>query len=153
MSFILHLNPDELATVIPHLAKYENLIETAEPIFILEGRKLEEVVRTIPYHQSKYDRAVYDMKALGDWLDGIKEKRTARLWKKYIEGYQKVLSTRDVQAYIGGEKDIIEVNQVSIEVTLLKNNLNAIAEAIKQLGWMVAHLTKLRVAEIQETIL
>lgn len=153
MSFILHLDPDNLGDVIPHLGKYEKLIADAEPIFDLEGRKLEEVIRTLPNFQSRYDRAYNEMKALDSWIEGVKEKRTARLWKKYIEGYPKALSTRDVQAYIAGEKDIVEVNQVGIEITLLKSHLLSIVEAIKQLSWMASHMTKLRVAELQETIL
>jgi hypothetical protein len=93
------------------------------------------------------------MKALEDWVNNIKEKKTAKLWKKYNEGYQKALSARDIQAYIAGEKDIVETNQIIIEVLLIKNQLNAIVEALKNLGWMVGHITKIRVAELQETIL
>jgi uncharacterized protein YukE len=153
MSFLLLLNEDELEKIVPLLPKYEIMVENAKPIFELEGRRLEEIARTLPKYQSSYDQAHQEMKALEDWVNNIKEKKTAKLWKKYNEGYQKALSARDIQAYIAGEKDIVETNQIIIEVLLIKNQLNAIVEALKNLGWMVGHITKIRVAELQETIL
>jgi hypothetical protein len=153
MSFLLLLNEDELEKIVPLLPKYEIMVENAKPIFELEGRRLEEIARTLPKYQSSYDQAYQEMKALEDWVNNIKEKKTAKLWKKYNEGYQKALSARDIQAYIAGEKDIVETNQIIIEVLLIKNQLNAIVEALKNLGWMVGHITKIRVAELQETIL
>lgn len=153
MSFILTLEEDKLDSIIPLLPKYENAIAAAESIFKLEGRKLEEIARTLPHHQSSYDQRHQEVKALEEWLNTIKEKRTAKHWKKYLEGYSRQLSTRDIQAYIAGEKDIVELSQILVEVTLLKNNLGAIVEALKQLGWMLGHVTKLRIAEMQDAIL
>lgn len=153
MSFILLLEDTKLEEIVNHLPKYEQMIKDAEPIFKLEGRHLEEIIRTLPHYQSRYDQAVQEMKALDEWLGGVKDKRTAKLWKKYVEGYPKQLATRDVQAYIAGEKEIVELNQIAIEVTLIKNHLTSIVEAIKQMGWMVAHITKLRVAELNDLTL
>lgn len=153
MSFLLELEIDKLEKIFDVLPKYEKQVEDAAPIFKIEGMRLEEVIRTLPHYQSSYDQSYQEMKALDEWVANVKDKLTARYWKKYIEGYPKALSTRDVQAYIAGEKEIVEINQIAIEVTLVKNKLLSIVEALKQLGWMVGHVTKLRVAELQETIL
>lgn len=153
MSFILTLDEEKLADIIPLLPKYEAAIQSAENIFKLEGKRLEEIARTLPHHQSSYDQRYQEMKAVEEWLNTIKDKKTAKLWKKYLEGYSRQLSTRDIQAYISGEKEIVELNQILVEVALLKNNLAAIVEALKQMGWMIGHVTKLRVAEMQDAIL
>ena len=153
MSFLLLLEEDKIDDILEKLPVYEDKVKAAEPIFKLEGRRLEEIARTLPYYQSSYDQSYQELKALEDWLNNIKEKKTAKYWKKYLEGYQRTLTSRDIQAYIAGEKEIVELNQIIIEVTLLKNHLSAIVEAIKQLGWMLGHVTKLRVAEMQDAIL
>jgi len=153
MSFILTLDEDKLEEIIPLLPRYEKKIAASEQIFKLDGRRLEEVARTLPAHQASYDQSYQELKALEEWINNIKEKRIGKLWKKYLEGYQRTLSTRDIQAYINSEKEIVDLNQIIIEVTLLKNNTLAIVEAIKNLGWMVGHITKIRIAELQETIL
>ena len=153
MSFILTLSEDKLGEIIPILEKYEKQIKNSEPIFSLEGRRLEEIMRTLPHYQASYDRSYQEMKSIEDWILNIKEKKVGKLWRKYSEGYSKVLSAKDIQAYIGADQEIVDLNQILIETVLLKNNLNSIVEAIKQLGWMCGHVTKLRIAELQETIL
>lgn len=153
MSFLLTLEMDKLEQILEILPKYEQKVKDAAPIFELEGRKLEEIARTLPHHQSNYGRAYQEMKALDEWLQNVKEKETARFWKKYVEGYPKQLSTRDVQAYIAGEKAIVELNQIIIEVQLIKNHLYEVVESLRNMGWMVGHITKLRVSELQDSIL
>ncbi len=141
---------DELTSVLP---KYEEKIQAAAPIFKVEGQRLEAIARTLPHHQSSYDQSLQELKALEDWVINLKEKMTARLWRKYNEGYSRQLSTRDIQAYIAGEPEIVAINQILIEIKLHKDQCAAIVEALKQLGWMVSHITKLRVAEMQDAIL
>lgn len=153
MSLTLSLSESELDKIIPLMDKFEARVKAAEPIFNLDGRKLEEVLRTLPYHQASYDQTLQEVKAVEEWLLTMKEKRIAKVWKKYNEGYSRQLTTRDIQAYIGGEKDIIEINQILVEIVLIKNNLSAIVDAIKQMGWMCGHITKLRIAELDEVIL
>jgi hypothetical protein len=153
MSFLLNLSEDRLDVIVPLLAKFEEKVRAAEPIFQLEGRRLEEILRSVPHHQASYDQTYQDCKGLEDWLQNIKDKKVGKLWRKYNEGYSRQLTTRDIQAYIAADQEIVELNQILIEIVVIKNNLNAIVEAIKQIGWMVGHVTKLRVAEIQDATL
>lgn len=155
MSFLLSLDDSstDYSKVIELIPRYEQKVKDAEPIFKIEGKRLEEVMRTLPHYQSSYDQSYQDMKALEEWLNNLKEKMNARHWKKYNEHYSRTLSTRDIQSYIAGEKDIVEINQVIIEVSLIKNNLFAIVESLKQMGWMVGNITKLRISEMQDAIL
>jgi hypothetical protein len=153
MSYLLNLAEDRLEEIIPLLDRYEKKIEAAAPIFKLEGRRLEEIARTLPHYQASYHQAFQEVKGLEEWLISLKEKRVGKLWRKYTEGYSRQLTHKDVQAYIGAEKEVVELNQILIEVVLLKNNLDSIVEAIKQMGWMVGHMTKLRIAEMQDAIL
>lgn len=153
MSFLLTLDEDKLEEIIPLLPKYEEAIEAAKPIFQLEGRKLEEIMRTLPHYQASYDERYNEMKALEEWINNLKEKKVSKYWKKYTEGYPRQLTARDIQAYIAGEKEVVELNQILIEVTLMKNNMASIVEALKQMGWMVGNVTKLRIAEMQDAVL
>lgn len=153
MSYLLTLDEKQMDSILSQIERYENQIKSAEPIFQLEGRRIEEIARTLPHYQSSYDQALNELKGLEEWLTNIKDKITAKLWKKYTEGYSRQLSTKDIQMYIGGEKEIVEINQILVEVTLLKNNMASIVEALKQMGWMLGHITKLRIAEMQDAIL
>lgn len=153
MSFLLTLDEEQLGEIVNLLPKYEEKIASAEPIFKLEGRRLEEIMRTLPHYQSSYDASYQELKALEEWLNIIREKKIGKLWKKYNEGYARALAARDIQAYINSEKEIVELNQIIVEIVLLKNHLLSIVEALKQMGWMVGNITKLRISEMEDAIL
>lgn len=153
MSITLQLDESKLDEIIPVLDKYQDQIEAAAPIFNIEGRRLEEVARTLAHYQASYDQSLHDIKAVEEWINVIKEKKVGKLWKKYTEGYSRQLTAKDIQAYIGADQEIVDINQIQIEVVRIKGHLAAIVESIKQLGWMVGHMTKLRVAELQDAVL
>ena len=153
MSFLLTLEEEKLEEILNVLPKYEQQIASAENVLKLDGRRLEEIMRTLPHYQASYDESYNNLKALEEWIKNIKEKKEGKLWKKYNEGYSRTLSSRDIQAYIASEKEIVELNQIIIEVCLLKNNMFSVVEALKQVGWMLSHITKLRIAEMQDAIL
>jgi hypothetical protein len=153
MTFLLTLDEERLGDIVPLLPNYEKKIAAAESIFKIEGRRLEEIMRTLPHYQSSYDQSYQELKSLQEWVENIKEKKTGKLWKKYLEGYSRSLSTKDIQCYIAAEKDIVELNQIIIEISLLKSSMYSIVDALKQLGWQMSSITKLRIAEMQEAIL
>ena len=153
MSFLLTLSEERLGDIVDLLPKYEDKIAAAEPIFKLEGRRLEEILRTLPHHQSSYDQSYQELKGLEDWIINIKEKKVGKLWKKFNEGYSRQLSQKDISAYIAADQEIVDLNQILIEVVTLKNSFLAIVEALRQMGFTTGNITRLRVAELQETIL
>jgi hypothetical protein len=155
MTFLLSLdeNSTDYSKIIDLLPRYEQKVKEAAPIFNLEGRRLEEIMRTLPHYQSNYDQTYQELKALEEWMTVIKDRLVAKYWRKYTESYSRVLTTRDIQAYIAGEKEIVQINQIMTEVSLIKNDALSIVEAIKQMGWMVGNITKLRIAEMEDAIL
>lgn len=153
MSFLFTLEEDNLSEQLPPIfEKYETKIQNAAPLFDLEGKRLELIARTIPYHQVEYEEAAHDMKQIMKWLENIKAKVESKLLKNMMSG-QRVLGQREMNTFIAGEREIIELNQLLIESNLLYSKLDSIVEGFKQMGWMVQAVVKLRVAELHEVIL
>lgn len=153
MSFLFTLDDDKLNEQLPGIfANYEKHIETAAPLFELEGRRLEEIAQCLPRHQTFYGQRANEMKQVGKWLENYKAKLEARFTRNYSQG-QRALGVREATTFINGEKDIVELNQMIIEANLLQSQLNEIVEGFRQMGWMVGNITKLRVAELQEVTL
>lgn len=153
MSFLLKLEEDKLNEQLPELfERYEEHVKSAEPLFKLEGRRLEEIARTLPYHQAAYAQRAHEMKQVVKWLENQKFKLEARFMKNYSQG-PRAFGAREINTFIGGEREIVEYNQLIIEATLLQGQLDEIVEAFRQMGWMVGNITKLRVAELQDIVL
>lgn len=150
MSFLFTLEDDKLNEQLPKIFEnYEKHIKNAEPLFNLEDMRLELIARNLAQHQTFYGHRAHEMKQVVKWLENYKAKVESRLTKNYSQG-QRALAAREATVYINGEKDIVELNQLIIEATLIYGQLNQIVEGFQQMGWMLGHVTKLRVAELQE---
>jgi hypothetical protein len=153
MSFLFTLEEGKLAEQLPAIFEnYEKHITNAEPLFELEGVRLELLARNLPHHQTFYANRAAEMKQVIKWLENYKAKLESRFTKNYAQG-QRALAAREVTTFIGGEQDIVELNQLIIEATLLYSQLDDIVEGFRQMGWMIGNITKLRVAELQEVTL
>ena len=153
MSFLFTLEEDKLAEQLPDIFdRYQREITKAEPLFSIEGERLELLARNLPQHQGHYAMKMQEMKQLVKWLENYKAKLEAIHLKNYNRG-QRALSATDQRIFLGGEQNVIELNQLIIEATLMCNQLDSIVEAFKQMGWMIGNITKLRVAELQDVII
>lgn len=153
MSFLFTLEEDKLAEQLPDLfAKYESAVAKAEPLFEIKGSRLEVLARDLPKNQADYSVKAMEMKHLMKWLENHKAKIEAVHLKNYSRG-QRALSATDQRIYLAGEKEVVELNQLIIEATLLYNQLEEIVESFKQMGWMIGNITKLRVAELGDIVI
>jgi hypothetical protein len=157
MSILFKLDTEDddafFSGVTDILIEYQTLVNNAEPLFQIEGKKLDSVCQVLPKNLYLYNRYFLDMKTLEEYLVIKRNQIQAKLWKKYVEGYPKALATKDIQNYILGDADYVALSRVIIEVQDLKEKFKAITEAFEQMNWQLSNITKLRIAEIQETIL
>ncbi len=153
MSFLFTLDEGQLAQQLPDIfAAAEKAIASAEPLFDIEGQRLELLARNLPQHQAHYDQKAQEMKQLMKWLENYKAKLEAIHLKNYSKG-QRAFSATDQRIFLGGEPNVIETNQLIIEATLLYGKFDAIVEGFKQMGWQLGAIVKLRIAELHEVII
>lgn len=132
--------------------QWQEEIDGAEPIFDIEGERLEKLARDIPHHQFFYAKRAQEARALVKWLEIQKARKESRHVKNY-NNQPRALGVKEQSLYIQGEKDVVELNQLIVETALKQQQFDEIVEAIKQMGWMVGHITKLRVAEMSDVII
>lgn len=143
----------DMSRIVDILDKANGELLAAEPVFDLNGRKLEEICRTHPHYLANYEQRRMDLKSLGDLVQAKRDALESRLWRKYLEGYQRALTSRDIQAYILGEPEYVQLTELLLEVTHLRDQFASVVKALEAMSWMLSHVTKLRVAEMQDAIL
>lgn len=151
--FLLGQKNEELFNELP--AFFDNWhaeIASAEPIFSIEGERLEKLARDIPHNQFYYAQKAQDARALVKWLEIHRAQKEARYLKNYNNS-PRALGVKEQAVYLAGEKDIVEVNQLIVEAQLCQNQLEEIVDAIKQLAWQLGNVVKLRIADLGEGVL
>lgn len=153
MTAFLTIDETKLAAELSSFfERYDREIKKAEPLFELEGRRLEEIARSLPYHQSHYDQLAKEAHQLVKWLENFRARIEARLTRNYLQG-QRAYGSRETSTLVAGEKEMVDHNALIIEAQLFYQRLDAIVESFKQMGWMVGHITKLRVSELQDVVI
>jgi hypothetical protein len=153
VSFLFTLEEGRLAEQLPPLfERYERHVADAAPMFRLEGERLEPLMRDLPGRQTFYAHRANEVKQVAKWLENYRAKLESRYTKNYSQG-QRALGVREAGIFINGEAEIVELNQLIIEAGLLREQLDAIVEGFKQMAWSLGHVTKLRVAELQEAVI
>ncbi len=71
-------------------------------------------------------------------------------FKKFLESYNKTLSSRDAEKYVDGEVDVVDMTLLVNEFALLRNKFLGIIKGLDQKGWMLGHITKLRCAGLDD---
>ena len=148
MALDINSKTDRLERLIDEWTK---ILEAAEPVFKIEGKKINEVARTHSEHLFKYERLVYDIKRHEDLINLDIDRAEAAAWKKYTEGYSIRLSSTDIRAYVSGDPDVIIAKELKIELCTLRHQAEAVVDAIKNMGWMISHVTKLVVEQLEES--
>lgn len=151
--FALGESNEELKNQLPEFfVQWQEEIESAAPIFDIEGERLEKLARDVPHHQFFFAKRAQECRAVVKWLEIEKGKKEARHLKNYNNS-PRALGVREQALYVQGEKDVVELNQLIVEANLKQQQFDEIVEAIKQMGWMISNMVKLRVAEMQDAII
>lgn len=74
-------------------------------------------------------------------------------FKKYLENYQRALSSRDVEKYVDGEADVVDYEKIINEFALLRNKWLGILKSLDIKQWQVSNIVKLRTAGLEDATL
>jgi len=74
----------------------------------------------------------------------------SKTFRKYLENYQRALSSRDVEKYVEGEPDIIDMEKIINEFALLRNQWLGIIKGLDIKQWQLSNIIKLRTAGMED---
>lgn len=91
-----------------------------------------------------------EIEAILEYLNIELRRLRSSYFKKYLENYQRALSSRDVEKYVDGESDIVDYEKIINEFALLRNRWLGILKALDQKQWQITNIVKLRVAGMDD---
>lgn len=94
-----------------------------------------------------------EIEAILEYLTIELRRTRSRLFKKYLENYQRALSSRDVEKYVDGEDDVIDMEKIINEFALLRNQWLGIIKGLDIKQWQLSNIIKLRTAGLEDITL
>jgi len=94
-----------------------------------------------------------EIEAILNYLNIELRRLRSSFFKKYLENYQRALSSRDVEKYVDGEADVVDYEKIINEFALLRNKWLGVLKGLDQKQWQITNVVKLRVAGMEDASL
>ena len=140
----------DLSKIADFIDYYETELETARLELSLKGKSLERHAAELPGLVEQRFAQLQEIEAVLEYLNiRLKQERSVE-FKKYLEAYQKTLSSRDAEKYVDGVAGIVDSTLLVNEVALLRNKFLGISKGFEAKNFMTGHIIKLRVAGLDD---
>jgi hypothetical protein len=131
------------------LAYYEKEFNEAKLETSVKG-SLERNMAAMPGITEHRFNQLQEIEAVLNYLN-IKLRKVRRtFFQKYLENYNRALTSRDAEKYVDGEDDVIDIEIRINEVSLIRNKYLGIMKAIDVKAWQLGHITKLRASGLDD---
>ena len=94
-----------------------------------------------------------EIEAILEYLNIELRRLKSQHFRKYLESYQRALSSRDCEKFVEGEADVIDFEKIINEFALLRNKWLSITKALDIKQWQLSNIIKLRVAGMEDASL
>ncbi len=94
-----------------------------------------------------------EIEAILEYLNIELRRLRSKCFKKYLENYQRALSSRDVEKYVDGEPDVVDMEKIINEFALLRNQWLGVIKGLDIKQWQLSNIIKLRTAGLEDASL
>lgn len=94
-----------------------------------------------------------EIEAILEYLNIELRRIRSKTFKKYLENYQRALSSRDVEKYVDGEAEVVDMEIIINEFAMLRNQWLGIIKSLDIKQWQLSNIIKLRAAGLEDITL
>jgi hypothetical protein len=139
----------DLSHIPDFIAHYENELITASKDVKIYGN-VEKNIAALPGVTEYRFNQLQEIEAVLNYLNIKLRKLKRDYYKKYLERYNRDLSSRDAEKYAEGEDDVIDFEFLVNEVALLRNKWTGILKGLESKNFMLGHVVRLRTAGMED---
>ena len=136
--------------VIPDfISHFENELLSAKQEVKVYGN-VEKNIAAIPGVTEHRFNQLQEIEAVLNYLN-IKLRQIRRKhFQKYLEAYNRALTSRDAEKYVDGEDEVVDFETLINEVALLRNKWLGIMKGLEAKQWQMGHIVRLRTAGMED---
>jgi len=148
-----HTKVSQNLTAIPDFINYYELeLVNARKQVGIYGR-VEKNITDLPGVTEERFGQLQEVEAVLNYLNIELRKLRRKFFQKYLEGYNRVLSSRDAEKYVDGEQEVVDYEIMINEVSLIRNKFLGILKGLESKNFMLGHVVRLRAAGMEDITL
>ena len=141
---------NDLSLIPDFIDYYEGELIIARSELSLKGKSLEKHAAELPGLVEQRFAQLQEIEAVLEYLNIQLSKSRSTEFKRFLETYQRALSSRDAEKYVDGVSSIVDTTLLINEVALLRNKYLAISKGFEAKNFMTGHIIKLRVSGLDD---
>jgi hypothetical protein len=142
----------DISNIPAAIAYFEAELVQARTEVKLKGN-VEKAAAEMPGIVEYRFNQLQEIEAILNYLNIELRKLRSSFFKKYLENYQRALSSRDVEKYVDGEADVCDYEKIINEFALMRNKWLGVLKGLDQKQWQITNVVKLRVAGMEDATL
>ena len=111
---------------------------------------LEKASASMPGVVEQRFNQLQEIEAILEYLNIEFKRLKSKTFKKFLENYNKKLSSRDADKYVDGDADVVDLAKIINEFALIRNEYLGITKGLDQKQWQLTNIVKLRVAGMED---
>jgi hypothetical protein len=138
-----------LALMPDFISYYEDELVLAKVETSIKGN-IEKNIAALPGITEHRFNQLQEIEAVLNFLNIQLKKVRSIAFKKFLEGYQRALTSRDAERYCDNDPTVIDMELLVNEVALLRNKWLGVLKGIETKQWQLGHIVKLRTAGMED---
>lgn len=142
----------DISTIPDAVAYFEAELQQARLETNITGR-IEKAAAVMPGLVETRFNQLQEIEAILEYLNIELRRLRSQLFRKYLENYQRSLSSRDCEKFVDGEADVVDMEKIINDFALLRNKWLGIIKALDIKQWQLSNIVKLRTAGLDDATL
>jgi hypothetical protein len=139
----------DLSKIPDFISYYEAELTSAKSDVKIYGN-VEKNISALPGVTEHRFNQLQEIEAVLNFLN-IQLRKVRRKWfQKYLEAYNRALSSRDAEKYVDGEQEVIDFETIINEVALLRNKWLGTMKGLDSKNFMLGHIVRLRTSGMED---
>ena len=139
----------DISNIPDAVAYYEcELLEAKQDTRI--AGNIEKAAANMPGIVENRFNQLQEIEAILEYLNIELRRLRSQHFRRYLENYQRTLSSRDCEKFVEGEADVVDFEKIINDFALLRNKWLGIIKALDIKQWQVSNIVKLRTAGLED---
>lgn len=139
----------DLSVIPDFITHYEKELSLAKQEVKIYGN-VEKNIAGLPGVTEHRFYQLQEIEAVLNYLNIQLKKIRRKHFQKYLEAYNRALTSRDAEKYVDGEDEVIDFETIINEVALLRNRWLGIMKGLESKNFMLGHVVRLRAAGMED---
>lgn len=134
------------------ISHYEAELSQAKNDVRIYGN-VEKNIAALPGVTEHRFNQLQEIEAVLNYLNIQLRKIRRKHFQKYLEAYNRVLTSRDAEKYVDGEDEVIDYETIVNEVAFLRNKWLGVMKGLEAKQWQMGHIVRLRTAGMEDIVI